>query len=106
MSEPLEINLDLDKLFQPAWATSPTDPNKYARYDGTEGESRGDRRLVVLAPVATVAPGHRVAQAATADLALKGVLMALRASLGIPRADLGATVLAVAPVVQISVRNP
>jgi hypothetical protein len=40
MSEPLEINLDLDKLFQPAWATSPTDPNKYARYDGTEGESR------------------------------------------------------------------
>ena len=45
MSEPLEINLDLDKLFQPAWATSPTDPNKYARYDGTEGESRGDRRF-------------------------------------------------------------
>ena len=44
MSEPLEINLDLDKLFQPAWATSPSDPNKYARYDGTEGESRGDRR--------------------------------------------------------------
>jgi hypothetical protein len=45
MSEPLEINLDLDKLFQPAWATSPSDPNKYARYDGTEGESRGDRRF-------------------------------------------------------------
>ena len=44
MSEPLEINLDLDKLFQPAWATSPSDPNKYARYDGTEGESRGERR--------------------------------------------------------------
>ena len=45
MSESLEINLDLDKLFQPAWATSPSDPNKYARYDGTEGESRGDRRF-------------------------------------------------------------
>ena len=45
MSESLEINLDLNKLFQPAWATSPTDPNKYARYDGTEGESRGDRRF-------------------------------------------------------------
>lgn len=45
MSEPLEINLDLDKLFQPAWATSPSDPNKYARYEGTEGESRGDRRF-------------------------------------------------------------
>ena len=45
MSESLEINLDLNKLFQPAWATSPSDPNKYARYDGTEGESRGDRRF-------------------------------------------------------------
>ena len=57
-------------------------------------------------PVATVAPGLRVAQVATADLALKGGLVALRASLGIPRVDLGATVLAVAPVVRISVRNP
>lgn len=66
----------------------------------------GPLALVVLDRVATVAPGHRVAQAATADLALKGGLMALRASLGIPRVDLGATVLAVAPVVQISVRNP
>jgi hypothetical protein len=45
MSEPLEINLDLDKLFQPSWATSPTDPNKYARYEGNEGEGRGDRRF-------------------------------------------------------------
>ncbi|MSU32232.1 MAG: hypothetical protein EXS25_06175 [Pedosphaera sp.] len=45
MSESLEINLDLDKLFQPAWATSPSDPNKYARYEGTEGEGRGDRRF-------------------------------------------------------------
>lgn len=45
MSEPLEINLDLDKLFQPAWATSPTDPNKYSRYEGNEGEGRGDRRF-------------------------------------------------------------
>jgi subtilisin family serine protease len=44
MSEPLEINLDLDKLFQPAWATAPTDPNKYSRYEGNEGEQRGDRR--------------------------------------------------------------
>jgi len=66
----------------------------------------GPLALVVHARVATVAPGHRVAQAATADLALKGGLMALQASLGIPRADLGATVLAVAPVVRISVRNP
>ena len=66
----------------------------------------GPVALVVLAPVATVAPGLRVAQVATADLALKGGLVALRASLGIPRVDLGATVLAVAPVVQISVRNP
>jgi hypothetical protein len=62
--------------------------------------------LVDLAPVATVVPGLRVAQAATADLALKEDLVVLRASLGIPRVDLGATVLAVAPVVQISVRNP
>jgi len=66
----------------------------------------GPVALVDLAPVATVVPGLRVAQAATADLALKEDLVALRASLGIPRVDLGATVLAVAPVVQISVRNP
>ena len=45
MSESLEINLDLDKLFQPAWATSPADPNKYAHCEGTEGEGRGDRRF-------------------------------------------------------------
>jgi len=66
----------------------------------------GPVALVDLAPVATVVPGLRVAQAATADLALKEDLVVLRASLGIPRVDLGATVLAVAPVVQISVRNP
>jgi len=66
--------------------------------------------LVDLALVAIVAPGPvalvDLAPVATADLALKEDLVALRASLGIPRVDLGATVLAVAPVVQISVRNP
>jgi hypothetical protein len=54
----------------------------------------------------TVAPGLRVALAATADLALKAVLAVVRASLGIPRVDLGVTVLAAAPVARISVRNP
>jgi hypothetical protein len=69
-------------------------------------EAHGPAALVVPVPVVTVAPGLRVALAATADLALKAVLAVVRASLGIPRVDLGVTVLAAAPVARISVRNP
>jgi len=69
-------------------------------------EAHGPADLVVPDPVVTVVPGLRVALAAIADLAHKAVLAALRASLGIPRVDLGVTVLAAAPVARISVRNP
>ncbi len=46
MSEPLDLALDLEKAFLPAWAQSSTNEptNKYAKYDGTEGAGRGDFR--------------------------------------------------------------
>lgn len=42
MSEPLDLNLDLEKAFLPAWAQQPSDAARYAKYEGTEGG--GDRR--------------------------------------------------------------
>lgn len=46
MSEPLDLTIDLEKAFLPAWAqTSANEPStKYAKYDGTEGAGRGDFR--------------------------------------------------------------
>jgi hypothetical protein len=45
MSEPLDLNLDLEKAFLPAWAQQPSDANRYAKFEGTEGagERRGPR---------------------------------------------------------------
>jgi hypothetical protein len=40
----IENELDLESLFQPAWAKQPADANQYARFTGNEGaERRGDR---------------------------------------------------------------
>ncbi|MCW5559135.1 MAG: hypothetical protein KIT22_15060, partial [Verrucomicrobiae bacterium] len=46
MSEPLDLSLDLEKAFLPAWAqqSASDSSNKYAKYDGTEESSRGPRR--------------------------------------------------------------
>lgn len=45
MSEPLDLSIDLEKAFLPAWAQKPAaDPAKYAKYDGTEEAGRGSRR--------------------------------------------------------------
>ncbi|HRI15394.1 MAG TPA: hypothetical protein PLX89_20555, partial [Verrucomicrobiota bacterium] len=46
MSEPLDLALDLEKAFLPAWAqSSPAEPTaKYAKYEGNEGAGRGDFR--------------------------------------------------------------
>ncbi|MBN8247004.1 MAG: hypothetical protein J0L84_06120 [Verrucomicrobia bacterium] len=45
MSEPLDLSLDLEKAFLPAWAQQSTsDASKYAKYDGTEESGRGSRR--------------------------------------------------------------
>ena len=41
MSEPQDLSLDLEKAFLPSWAQQPTDPNRYARFEGGEGERRG-----------------------------------------------------------------
>src|SRR5688500_14662453 len=39
-----ETDLDLEKLFLPAWAQeSAKDTNRYAKFTGNEGERRGDR---------------------------------------------------------------
>lgn len=40
----IENELDLESLFQPAWAKQPSDANKYARYTGNEGAERGGDR--------------------------------------------------------------
>lgn len=42
MSEPFDLSLDLEKAFLPAWAQQPSDANRYAKFEGTEGA--GDRR--------------------------------------------------------------
>lgn len=45
MSEPLNLSIDLEKAFLPAWAQKPaTDSSKYAKYDGSEESGRGPRR--------------------------------------------------------------
>lgn len=47
MSTPPENELDLEKLFLPAWAQEPASANLYAKYEGVEDRSergRGDRR--------------------------------------------------------------
>ncbi|MFM7103253.1 MAG: hypothetical protein ACKO3N_19050, partial [Verrucomicrobiota bacterium] len=41
MSDPLDLNLDLEKAFLPSWAQSPAE-NRYANYEVRE--DRGDRR--------------------------------------------------------------
>jgi len=108
MSESLEINLDLDKLFQPAWATSPSDPNKYARYDGTEGESRGDRRFGRGDRPRPGGPGGfggpRPGGVAL-DRRVGPAAMAVPASLGIPRVAPVVTDRVADRVVRISVLN-
>ena len=42
MSTSPEADFDLEKLFLPAWAKEPPQPNRYAKYEG-EMERRGDR---------------------------------------------------------------
>src|SRR5215468_10475784 len=47
MSTPPENELDLEKLFLPAWAQEPASANLYAKYEGGEDRSergRDDRR--------------------------------------------------------------
>ncbi|MBX3731025.1 MAG: hypothetical protein KF791_00370 [Verrucomicrobiae bacterium] len=45
MSEPLDLSLDLEKAFLPAWAQQPaTDTSKYAKYEGHDDAGRGRRR--------------------------------------------------------------
>lgn len=46
MSEPLDLALDLEKAFLPAWAQAPANEptTKYAKYEGNEGAGRGDYR--------------------------------------------------------------
>jgi len=45
MSEPLDLSLDLEKAFLPAWAQQPaSDSSRYAKYEGTEESGRGPRR--------------------------------------------------------------
>jgi hypothetical protein len=44
MSESQDLSLDLEKAFLPAWAQKPDDPNRFAKYSGSEGADRGDRR--------------------------------------------------------------
>src|SRR3954470_23847467 len=39
-----ENELDLDKLFLPAWAQEPASANLYAKYEGGEGPRDRDRR--------------------------------------------------------------
>lgn len=38
-----ETDLDLEKLFLPAWAQGVSDANRYAKYTGNEGAPRGER---------------------------------------------------------------
>ena len=38
-----ETDLDLEKLFLPAWAQGTSDANRYAKYTGNEGAPRGER---------------------------------------------------------------
>ncbi|MEN9676050.1 MAG: hypothetical protein RIS76_1946 [Verrucomicrobiota bacterium] len=48
MSEPLDLSVDLEKAFLPAWAQKPAADSstsaKYAKYEGTEEAGRGSRR--------------------------------------------------------------
>jgi hypothetical protein len=45
MSEPLDLSIDLEKAFLPAWAQKPAgDTAKYAKYEGSEEATRGPRR--------------------------------------------------------------
>src|SRR5580765_3802797 len=44
MSTPPENELDLDKLFLPAWAQEPASANLYAKYEGGEDRGRRDER--------------------------------------------------------------
>lgn len=44
MSEPLDLSIDLEKAFLPAWAQQPAaDATKYAKYEGSEESGRGRR---------------------------------------------------------------
>lgn len=44
MSTPPENELDLEKLFLPAWAQEPASANLYAKYEGDDRPQRDDRR--------------------------------------------------------------
>ena len=53
MSTSSEADFDLEKLFLPAWAQETPAANRYAKYTGTEGASRGfDARGRRAAPAA------------------------------------------------------
>src|SRR5260370_3663452 len=44
MSDAPDNELDLEKLFLPAWAQEPASATKYAKYEGGEREDRPGRR--------------------------------------------------------------
>jgi hypothetical protein len=44
MSTSIETDLDLDKLFLPAWAQQPAAKNQFAKYEGRDTAPRDDRR--------------------------------------------------------------
>ena len=58
-----ETDLDLEKLFLPAWAQGTADTNRYAKYTGNEGAPRGergdDRRSGPRPPRRDAGPGAR-----------------------------------------------
>jgi hypothetical protein len=57
-----ETDLDLEKLFLPAWAQGTADANRYAKYTGNEGaprERRGDDRSGLRPPRREGGPGPR-----------------------------------------------
>src|SRR5215470_14208988 len=59
MSTPPENELDLEKLFLPAWAQEPASANLYAKYEGEERPDRRDDRRGPRRPGQGPRPGGR-----------------------------------------------